>query len=178
MNKKLHRWINTSVSALVLAGLILASTLGYDEYTNLNNQQIYSSEMNQIAMDEGFRRCNYNDSLGYKTIGFGHLVKKGESFERCISIPEAFDMLNEDYLIALKAIERNYPWAEGEIKLVLTNMSYQIGITRLMKFDNTIKHLKNEQYREAAIEMMDSIWAKQTPQRSMRLAVRILSLQE
>lgn len=178
MNKKFHRWINTSVSTCVLVGLILASSFGYSKYTELSNQQLYSSEMNQIVNDEGFRRCKYNDSLGLNTIGFGHLVKQGESFAKCITMPQAFDMLNEDYYEALRSVERNYPWAEGEVKLVLTNMSYQLGATRLTKFKRSLKHLKNKQYSEAAIEMMESRWARQTPQRSMRLAVRILAIQE
>ena len=141
-------------------------------------RELYSSEMNQIAVDEGFKRCEYDDSLGYRTIGFGHLVKKNERFDDCIDMAQAFNMLESDYLEAVGSVERNYPWAEGEVKMVLTNMSYQLGTGRLAQFKKTLKHLENKNYSNAAIEMMSSRWAKQTPQRSLRLAVRILSLKE
>lgn len=177
MNRKWHRWFNTSVSAFVLAGLVLASTFGYDKYIELSNTQIYKTEMNQITEDEGFKKCHYNDSLGYKTIGFGHLVKSGESFDKCISIPKAFEMLESDYYDAVSSVERRYSWAEGEVKLVLINMTYQLGATRLAKFENTLKALKQEDYGTAAIEMLDSRWGKQTERRALRLAVRILALQ-
>ena len=178
MNKKWHRWFNTTVSGVVMAGLILASSFGYDKYIELDSKETYSTEMVQITEDESFRRCAYNDSLGYRTIGFGHLVKPTEEFGQCINMSEAFDMLNKDYYGAVSEVEHNYPWAEGEVKLVLINMTYQLGTTRLAKFEGTLDALKQEDYRLAALEMLDSIWAKQTPNRAMRLAVRILSLQE
>jgi lysozyme len=178
MSKGLHRWFNTSVSTIVLTGLVIASTFGYTKYTELDNKQIYSSEMNQITNDEGFKKCSYNDSLGYQTIGFGHLVKHGEDFNSCITMPLAFDMLHDDYYIAVRSVEHRYSWAEGEVKLVLVNMSYQLGGTRLAKFKKTLIHLENKDYRNASIEMLDSTWAKQTERRALRLAVRILSLKE
>lgn len=178
IKRKLHRWFNTSVSALVMAGLIISSTIGYSKYQELVLVQEYTTEMIQLSEDEGFRQCAYNDSLGLNTIGFGHLVKQGENFDKCITMPQAFDMLHKDYYTAVHSVEKRYPWAEGEVKLVLINMSYQLGETRLAKFKQTLKYLKQEDYSNAAIEMMDSRWARQTKDRALRLAVRILSLKE
>lgn len=176
MNMNLHRWFNTSVSVLVLAGLIALSYFGYGKYVELNTLQLHKSEMNQITADEGFSKCAYTDSLGFSTIGFGHLVKRGEDYKSCITIATAFSLLHKDYLIALGSVERNYPWAEGEVKLVLANMSYQLGTTRLALFERTLRHLESKRYSKAAVEMIDSKWAEQTPRRSLRLAVRVLSL--
>lgn len=178
MTKNWHRWFNTSVSVLVLAGLLAASAIGYEKYIEVSTKQIHKSEMNQITLDEGFSKCSYTDSLGFRTIGFGHLVKKGENFNSCISIATAFSLLHKDYLIALRSVEKRYPWAEGEAKLVLVNMSYQLGSTRLSRFEKTLRHLESNRWRKAAIEMIDSRWAIQTPKRAIRLAVRVLSLVE
>jgi len=175
MNKKLHRWINTSFTSIALAGLIFASAFGYGKYEEL---VVYKSEMNQIVEDEGFRKCAYNDSLGYRTIGFGHLVKPDESFDTCITAATAFDMLEEDFYSSMDSVGRRYPWASGEVQLVLVNMTYQLGENGLSKFKKTLQALKEEDYRTAALEMLNSKWAQTTPNRSMRLAVRVLSLQE
>ena len=175
MSMKIHSWINTSFTAIATAGLIFASTFGYAKYEEL---VVHKTEMNQIVVDEGFRKCAYNDSLGYRTIGFGHLVKPSEDFATCITAADAFDMLEDDFYYAMDSVGRKYPWASGEVKLVLVNMTYQLGENGLSKFKNTLKALEAEDYRTAALEMLDSKWATITTNRSMRLAVRVLSLQE
>ena len=32
----------------------------------------------RIKINEGYKNCAYKDSLGYFTIGYGHLIKKNE----------------------------------------------------------------------------------------------------
>lgn len=177
MNKKLHRWLNTILITTALVGGTLFADKAYKAYNDLDLTQQHSSEMAQIVSDEGFRKCRYKDSKGLGTVGFGHLILPNENIN-CITPQEAILLLQEDYYEAWEAVERNFPWAEGEVKLVLANMSYQIGITKLVKFKKTIKYMKDEQYTKAAMEMIDSKWYRETPIRAMRLTVRILALQE
>ena len=56
-------------------------------------------------------------------------------------------------------------------------MCYQLGVSGFSKFKKTIYYLETEQYEEASVEMLDSLWAKQTPNRAKELseAVRALS---
>lgn len=176
MSVKLHRWFNTSLLTVMIVVVLLAIGFGYNKFESISIENKLSSEMMQITDDEGFRKCAYKDSLGFRTIGFGHLVQEGENFSKCITISTAMRMLQEDYSIAISSVEYKYPWAEGEVKLVLANMSYQLGSSRLSKFQKMLSNLENKRYNRAAVEMMDSRWAKQTPQRSMRLAIRVLSL--
>jgi lysozyme len=49
-------------------------------------------------------------------------------------------------------------------------MAYQLGLTGLMKFKRFITAYDNRNYEEAAKEMLDSLWAKQTPNRASELA--------
>lgn len=177
MNKKLHRWLNTTLVTLVLVGGTFFGIRAFELYNELDLEQSHTSEMAQIVSDEGFRKCKYKDSKGLGTVGFGHLVLPNEDI-KCITSQEAIKLLQEDYYEAWAAVERNFPWADGEVKLVLANMSYQIGITKLVKFKKTLKYMKDEQYTNAAMEMIDSKWYRETPDRAMRLTVRILALQE
>ena len=174
---KIHRWLNTALTALVLCGLVVGGKFAYAKYSSITIEETYASEMTQITKDEGFRECTYKDTKGLGTIGFGHLILTNEEIT-CITLPEAMLLLQKDYTIALTAVERNFPWAEGEVKLVLTNMSYQLGITKLLKFKKTLKHLKAKDYTNASIEMTKSRWYKETPKRALRQAIRILALEE
>ena len=55
-------------------------------------------------------------------------------------------------------------------------MCYQLGISGFSKFKKTIYLLETEQYEEASVEMLDSLWAKQTPRRAKELSEVIRSL--
>lgn len=143
----------------------------------MNNKEHTQSELAQIVEDEGYRAKPYRDTRGLWTIGFGHLIKAGEEFAK-LSPHNAVQLLREDYTTAQKEVEHYYLWATGTVKLVLINMSYQMGSSRLSKFKKTLQHLKNEDYDMAAGEMLNSRWAMQTPLRASRLAGRIMQLQE
>lgn len=146
-----------------------------NKFNELSNVQHRTSEITQLMMDEGFKKCVYNDSLKIKTIGFGHKVLEGEKF-KCITHRVAIELLRKDYDYAANSVDNNYPWAYGEVRLVLINMTYQMGQSGVSKFLKTLSNLRDGQYDEAAIELLDSIWAEQTPNRALRLAGRIMSI--
>lgn len=172
--QKIHRTLNTvlNISVFSLGVLYLQPVL--ERLTGLEEERKIEQEISQLASDEGYRSCIYSDSLGKATIGFGHLIKENTS--SCIDGHEAVERLREDYEYARLSVERNYPWAEGEVKLVMINMTYQLGETGFSKFKDTISYLKQEEYDLAAGEMLNSVWAKQTPNRAGRLAGRIMSI--
>lgn len=172
-----HRWVNTTLSMLVFGGLMALALYSYRYYTVTMEQEAIMSEISQIVSDEGFRQCPYRDSVGKLTIGFGHLVQEGEVFDMCITPQEGIKLLQRDYFIAKASVESAYPWADGEVKLVLTNMTYQLGPNGVSKFEKSLGYLYNEEYLEASMELLDSKWHSQTKERSMRLAVRILALE-
>lgn len=69
------------------------------------------------------------------------------------------------------------PWYKDETsfvtKTILVNMAFQMGLAGLLKFVNTLKYVKNKQYSNAASNMRQSLWAKQTPSRASELARRM-----
>ncbi len=145
------------------------------KFEQLTDQQHRTSEISQLMEDEGFRKCVYDDSRGLATIGFGHLMLPTDNY-KCITYRQAVTLLREDYDYAANSVDKRYPWAYGEVRLVLINMTYQMGQTGVSKFKKTLAHLQSEAHDEAAIEVLESRWAEQTKHRALRLAGRIMSI--
>ena len=125
----------------------------------------------QIKQDEGLVLHVYDDTLGYSTIGYGRLVDRRKNGG--ISEEEALYLLKNDVQAKLYALEKTIPWITGlddARKAVLLNMSFQLGITGLLKFKNTLAKIEMGDYDGAADNMMKSLWARQTPNRAGRLA--------
>lgn len=85
-------------------------------YFGGNNMQISLAGLNHIKQYEGFSATPYRDSAGLLTIGYGHLIKIGESFTR-ISEAEAVRLLAGDVADAEAAVNRL-------VKVPLTQAQY------------------------------------------------------
>ena len=66
--------------------------------------------------------------------------------------------------------------APREVREVLLEMAYQMGVSGVSKFKNALKHMKNEEWNKAADEMLLSRWYKQTPKRAKELSEIIRAL--
>ena len=125
----------------------------------------------QLLREEGAESCAYQDSLGYWTIGVGRLIdsRKGGGLSN-----EEIDMLlDNDIKRNYEAVLKALPWMEklsDQRQAVLIEMAFQMGISGLLKFKRMLGSVEDGQYGEAAMEMFDSAWAKQTPARAARLA--------
>lgn len=124
-----------------------------------------------LHRDEGFRRSVYTDHLGYYTIGIGRMVdaKKGGG----VTHEEAIFLLRNDIDRVETAILDSFPWYStlDEVrKAVLVSMAFQLGLTGLFAFRNTLQAVAERRFADAAEGMMKSLWARQTPGRALRLA--------
>jgi len=125
----------------------------------------------QLRRDEGTRVAAYQDHLGYWTIGVGRLIdaRKGGGLR-----PDEIDyLLANDIKDRRVALAAALPWfsALDEARQgVLLNMSFQLGTAGLLGFKNTLEQVRLGHYKTAAAMMMQSKWAKQTPERAQRLA--------
>ena len=63
-------------------------------------------------------------------------------------------------------------WPE-EVKLIIANMAFNLGITKLKKFQLMLTAINAEDYKTASKEGLDSRWAKQVYNRSKRLMDRL-----
>ena len=61
-------------------------------------------------------------------------------------------------------------------KCILCEMTFQMGPAGVGKFKNMLIALQNQSYAEAAAEMLDSRWAKQTPNRAKKLSSQMEEL--
>lgn len=125
----------------------------------------------QLKRQEGYRFSAYQDTNGYVTIGYGHMIdeKRGGG----ISERVAELLLDDDIYEARKQLDRVYPWANS-IKQqryeVLVNMVFQMGISGFGSFRRMLAHLQKADYAKAADEMLDSKWAKNHPLRATELS--------
>lgn len=69
-----------------------------------------------------------------------------------------------------------YPWYVNQpegVQAALMNMCFNLGIGRLLGFRKMIMALTAKDYTTAAIEALDSKWAKQVGQRAKDVALMI-----
>ena len=118
-----------------------------------------------IKKHEGFRGMPYEDSLGFPTIGYGTKLPLTKE-EAELLLKHRLDKKIEE----LKNYEPFFIDLPQKAQEVIANMSYQMGVGGVMKFKNMWNALKNEDYKKAADEMLDSRWARQTPNRANELA--------
>ena len=129
------------------------------------------SLIDSIKKNEGYVGVVYKDSLGIDTIGYGFAIKDLElDVDVC-------DIILERKLKALNdMVQVKFNWyiyMPQEIKDVVTEMCYQLGVGGFSKFKKTIAYLQNKQFRDASEEMLDSLWAKQTPNRAKELSKKV-----
>lgn len=144
-----------------------------------------SNIQKQLEIDEGRVEEIYEDSEGYLTFGIGHLVKKDDPEfgwpEGTPVSPERVDAaFQADLDQAIGDLDKwlsrcgdscdNYP---GEVKEILVNMLFNLGLTRLNNFVNFKTAICAKDWNTAADEMIDSTWYNQVGNRAKRLVERM-----
>lgn len=125
----------------------------------------------QLKRDEGEVLHAYQDTLGFWTIGIGILVdkRKGGGLR-----PEESEFIFRNRLKLIDAeLNDRLPWItklDPARRGVLVNMAFQMGVSGLLGFKNTLALIEGGKYQEAAKAMLESKWAKQTPARANRLS--------
>ena len=130
---------------------------------------------NRIKKHEGFRNKVYKDTLGKRTIGYGHLCVE-DWWEDDKEYPDAqLDrVFDKDFETAKNSASELYKDCsiEDEAKGIIIEMIFQLGPTGVSKFKKMWVALKDNppNYKEASVQMLDSRWAKQTKNRAEGLA--------
>lgn len=133
-----------------------------------------------LNFEEGFREKPYIDTEGYPTVGTGFKIgPKGAplSYYQFTLTKEASDAW------LLSFVERTHDGMLGEREIaqaaskcnearadILTSMAYQMGVTGLAAFKNTLGMIAAGNFTGAAAGMLNSKWAAQTPKRAKRHA--------
>ena len=135
----------------------------------------YDKLLESVKKHEGFRDHVYLDSLSKRTVGYGHLCvedhwEDGKKYDK----EYLEDILEKDLQ---SAVDQAHDMCQGmeisdDAKSIICEMIFQLGGNGVSKFKNMWKALKENppNYEEASVQMLDSRWAKQTPNRAKEMA--------
>ena len=125
----------------------------------------------QLKNEEGVKNHAYQDSLGYWTIGVGRLIDERKGG---LLYPDEIDyLLTNDIRRKTDGLNDALPWfhlLDEPRQAVLIQMAFQMGVKGLLAFSTTLSHVRVGRYAEAAVAMLESLWARQTPERAARLS--------
>ena len=146
---------------------------------------MYTKLKERIKKHEGYKLEPYQ--LSYKTKdgkkvkedfltgGYGHKLGKDEVAP---TTKEGWDEIFEkDFAEALKQAEHfiDKDKIKFEAFTIIIEMAYQMG-SRVHNFKKLKKALEENNYVEAADQMMDSLWYKQTPSRASWMSLLMRDL--
>ena len=128
----------------------------------------------QLKIHEGYKPTVYKCTEGVDTIGVGFAIKDLNLSEEVCEL-----ILREKLEVLEGRFESKFDWFKDspvEVRNVMLNMAYQLGFRGFCKFKKTIGYLEDAEWEKASEEMLDSKWAKQTPNRAKELSKIIKSL--
>jgi|TARA_R100000734_G_C3313340_1_gene104613 GH24 family phage-related lysozyme (muramidase) len=134
-----------------------------------------------LKIDEGCVNSVYLDHLNLKTVGIGHLLTEwDEEYDKPVGTPVSEERVNElfdkDVQVTIEECEQlfgNFQDLPEEVQQILANMMFNLGRPRLSKFRRLCKAVAERDWQEAAVQMEDSKWHKQVPNRANRLVSRM-----
>lgn len=133
-----------------------------------------------LNFEEGYKEKPYIDTRGYPTVAGGILIgPKGASLSNyTFTVPREVGDLWKQSIVRQKTSEiSKYPEIISALKKcndaradIINSMAYQMGVAGLAGFKNTLTMIANGDFNGAANGMLNSAWAKQTPNRAKRHA--------
>ena len=135
----------------------------------------YDKLLESVKKHEGFRDVVYRDTLNKRTVGFGHLCVEDHW--------EDGKKYDKEYLEKILKEDLQYAINQGEgmckdlkisdyAKFLIIEMIFQLGSAGVQKFRKMWLALEEDppNYFEAHVQMLDSRWYKQTPNRAGEMA--------
>ena len=124
-----------------------------------------SEVMNIIKQHEGFREHVYLDTVGVPTGGWGHAFHEGSN------LPDAIwsEIFYHDYKQAVSDYDTLKFDLDQVRRAVVIDMLFNLGLTKFLKFKNTIKSIRAGDWESAAKGMENSKWYGQVRTRAVRL---------
>ena len=126
----------------------------------------------RIAVNEGFRSKVYKCSEGVDTFGHGLTYITEEESMHILA-----GRVPQRHLELMDRCEW-YKDLPPNVAEVVIEMTYQLGVTGVLKFKKMIANMKKKNWKEAAEEMKDSLWYRQTTARCERLAKIVADTKE
>ena len=123
--------------------------------------------------DEGLKLFPYTDTTNHTSIGIGrNLSQRGISSQECAQFFE-----NDVNYFTSKLISKLYFFGSlsDARQCALINMCFNLGVNGFFEFTSALDFLKDGKYDSAADAVLDSLAAKQNPNRYKRISDMIRS---
>ena len=136
-----------------------------------------------IQQHEGFKNHVYKCSEGYPTAGWGHKLTADElkRFPMGTEVPQdqILAWWNKDlgqYLAYADSLANQHggAYTKPNVRTVMADMSFQMGEAGVNKFVKMHQAIRANDLATAAREMLDSKYAKQTPNRANENAALLM----
>ena len=130
----------------------------------------------ELRRDEGVRYVPYRDTKGIPTTGVGHNLQASPlpaGWSYPLTDAQVDTLLQADLKNVYSDLNRSLPWwtdLNDVRQRVICNMCFNLGMSKLAGFRNTLTAIRQGQYRDAASGMLNSAWASQVGARAQRLA--------
>jgi lysozyme len=125
---------------------------------------MYDKLKEHIKEYEGFSSLAYECTAGYTTIGYGRNIE-----QKGITKEEAEHLLINDIKQCykeLRGIINKFDELPEKAQLVLVDMTYNLGLSKLLNFENMLDAIDAHDWEKAAIELLDSRYASQVKRRA------------
>ena len=127
--------------------------------------------IDMLARQEGKRNFAYECTAGKISIGIGRNLE-----DRGLSDNEIMFLLNNDIEISQRELSKTFDWFSSLNQArqdALVSMHFNIGLSSLLKFTNTLQYLSEGNFQQASEEMLNSKWASQVGNRAIELSEMI-----
>lgn len=125
-----------------------------------------------LKVNEGLRLTPYRCTAGKLTIGYGHTGPSVEEGLKWTKEHADHVLLNDARNIAAD-LDWHLSWWRGlsdTRQEALADMAFNLGIKRLQGFQKMLAALRRGQWQEAAVQCLDSRYARQVGNRAKRNA--------
>jgi lysozyme len=136
-------------------------------------EQLINEIKDHVKEYEGYSALVYECTAGYATIGYGRNLE-----QRGITKEEAEHLLANDIkqcIKELKGIMNKFDDLPEKAQLVLIDMCYNLGLSKLLNFENMLDAIDAKDWEKASAELLDSRYAAQVKRRARINAAYLLS---
>jgi lysozyme len=138
-----------------------------------------------IEGHEGKRNVAYTDTKGILTVGIGFNLERHGAYSSIVGLDLNYDdvcmgkcKLTDEHIETLFDIDLtnamedtldaviNLRSLPEDVQTAMVDMMFNLGYAKFIKFKKLIAALEHMDYCTAAIEMQNSEWAKQVPNRA------------
>lgn len=141
----------------------------------------------RVKKHEGYKITPYKDTVGKWTVGYGRNLEDNPlntkevielfsrvNFKSTVDAEIFFEsLLTVDIMVHTMELEDNltmFPMCDDDEQTVLIDMAFNVGVPKLLGFKGMLHAIDNDDKVQAAVELLDSVYAEQVKTRAVENA--------